>query len=800
MSLLFNRFNACLLCLVGCTFFGLPRLSLGQTPFVTQWGFNPSIGPSSVSCSQDGTLVGISTGSSVCIYSVATQLPYAGVMVTSGTVTSFKFSPDGKTIAIVTSAGYSTNVVELWNYQSSQYLGAISATTSIYAIAFSPNGQTLAIGGLGALLEEWNVSTRRRTAQLETKANVVYSVAYSSDGKLLAEGGVVRNVASLELWTARSGAISKELSVGDLTQSFSVAFSSKGTSVVCAGTTASQGAVVTWNVATGAVQSEQRGDLPIQYGSSLSANGTQLVLYGATTTPFMGQTRSNGWLSLWDVSSLQSPVNGWSEGWSAVGAAFSGDGSVLVDIATADSWFGTAQGGGFEPTGGYFDILEGPGKLAGTAMCIAAHNVWPAPTVAYVQPTFSPDGEYVVGGGADYGGFGFTPQSSLVSVWESKSGKTVAALPTGANITLLTAAFTKDDKYLAIGGPGSGLTGVQLWDLKTSKLVRTLGSNITPLQFAFSPTRTLLAVAGNPASGDDVIQLWDYSTGKLIETLVSAANNGISGLAFSANGTSLAVGGSTSSGATDAVTEGTLEIWNVDVKARTKLLPTKESVVNGVTFSPNGKTLAASGQFQASYGATTEGEIELWNLSTWKLQSNLPLFSGTNSVSSSTFSETGTVLYAIPSGGPGAVQLVNLLTDKLLGYLNAPSTKYLALSADCKTAVSSDFTVGLTVGAVPPLVSAPLKSITFSPSSISENEWSTATVTLSKPAPPGGVTVGIEVSASSFFEIGVPPTLTIPAGATSGTFSVQAYYISSTTLNFTVLSGTYSVSGVLQVN
>jgi hypothetical protein len=61
------------------------------------------------------------------------------------------------------------------------------------------------------------------------------------------------------------------------------------------------------------------------------------------------------------------------------------------------------------------------------------------------------------------------------------------------------------------------------------------------------------------------------------------------------------------------------------------------------------------------------------------------------------------------------------------------------------------------------------KSITFAPASVVGGNTSVATVTVTKPAPAGGIVVDLRsVSAN----VSIPATVTIPAGATTATFSV----------------------------
>jgi len=422
------------------------------------------------------------------------------------------------------------------------------------------------------------------------------------------------------------------------------------------------------------------------------------------------------------------------------------------------------------------------------------------PAITYVHPTFSPDGKLVLGGGANYAAKGFTTRNGLINIWEAATGNLVAALSTGAGEGTLQAAFSHDDKWLAVSGLGTPAGRAEVWDVEKGTLEASLGNSLVGGLVAFSPKGSLLAIAGNPGSGNDVIQLWDFSTGKLLSTLVSAANYGIGTLAFSKDGTSLAVGGAYLASGANQVSEGVLELWNVGSRKRTAQLSTKESLVLGVTFSPDGRSLMAAGQTQASSKAATVGSIEVWSLSSKKLETSLPLFAGTESVISVRFSEGKHLLYAITSGGPGSIQVLDTVNNRLLGYLTAPGYGYLGLSEDGSTAASGFFNLGLTVSKVPPLASGRIKSIDFNQTTIPEYSYITATVILAAPAPAGGLTLGIESSSSALEPIALPSVLTIPACKTSATFQIQSYSVdASTQVKVTVLSGLYSVSGSFTV-
>jgi hypothetical protein len=78
-----------------------------------------------------------------------------------------------------------------------------------------------------------------------------------------------------------------------------------------------------------------------------------------------------------------------------------------------------------------------------------------------------------------------------------------------------------------------------------------------------------------------------------------------------------------------------------------------------------------------------------------------------------------------------------------------------------------------------------LQSLTISPTSVWGGSTATGTVTLSGPAPAGGVVVQLRSSSS---RASVPSSITIPAGATSARFTIQtrsAFSITTVTITAT---------------
>ena len=90
-----------------------------------------------------------------------------------------------------------------------------------------------------------------------------------------------------------------------------------------------------------------------------------------------------------------------------------------------------------------------------------------------------------------------------------------------------------------------------------------------------------------------------------------------------------------------------------------------------------------------------------------------------------------------------------------------------------------------------------LQSLTLSPTSISGGGNVQGTITLSQPAPAGGAIVALTTNSSS---LTVPSTVTIPAAATSGTFTVSTSAVTSNqTGTITATYGGTSVQATLTI-
>ena len=772
-----------------------------QTPMPLNWQFSPASGPMGVAFSPDGKLWAVKDSDGICLYSAATQLPYREISSSSGSVSDFRISPDSQKLAIETLSSTFAIRVEIWDITTGTYEGSIlpSAQNSM-TMAYSPDGKTLAIGGSNqnkttkaytGVLELWNAVSRTRTAILKTKATGIASVAYSQDGKFLAEAGSDGKTSSLELWNTKTKLLAKDLSLPELTSLDSVVFPPSGKTVVASGESSTTSTLNTWNLSdwNRTWTNGPNGNLFF-----LSPDGVQSVQYEVQSENYANRYSQATTANLYGTA-LQGKVRSWNVGWNGNGVSFSPDGKKIALIGTEYQWFGTGMSGAYEAADSFLIISDLTNSQADIHLTLNAYSNWWG-GVFWQTPLFSPSGKLVLGGGANYGNANSATQLPTVNVWNAKDGSLSATRPAqGAGS--FTAAFTPDEKMIALSAVNSLPNAVQFWSTKSNTLVNTITTDLKTGVIAFSPNSPVIAISGTSASGAGLVELWDYSANKLLQTLNTAANNGIGGLAYSTDGKQLSVAGSSLVSLNSWPPNGVAELWNPSNGKLIFELPTQETTVYGVTFSPDGKALVASGNLN-SHGSFS-GRVEIWSTATGKLTKNLLIEPGTLQVNSTQFSPNGKTLFAMTYGGTAPVQLFDTVIYQPIGYLttntNLADTSTSTLSPDgTQWAVASEI-LGLRVFKVPTPASEPIKSITFSPEKVVEGVSTTATVTLSKPAPAGGLTVEVELPANIAQAYTYPSAVFIAEGANSGLFEISGGGTGlDGTVNVTAMSGNYSLT------
>jgi serine/threonine protein kinase len=232
---------------------------------------------------------------------------------------------------------------------------------------------------------------------------------------------------------------------------------------------------------------------------------------------------------------------------------------------------------------------------------------------------FSPNDELLATASSE-GLSGQRESISELKLWGAATGelkKTITEHSEG----ILSIAFSPDGRTVA-GATGSGNSAsqmgkVKLWDAETGELKWAVnGHNAFATSVAFSPDGLLIASGGR----DQMVKLWDARTGELRRTLT--LNSEVHGVTFSPNGKTLAT-----------ATQDAVELWNTSSGEREVVLPGATYAVVAIAFSADGKLVA---------GGEVGGSVLLWETETGNLKQTLAGHSDV--VASVAFSPNGKLL------------------------------------------------------------------------------------------------------------------------------------------------------------
>jgi hypothetical protein len=164
--------------------------------------------------------------------------------------------------------------------------------------------------------------------------------------------------------------------------------------------------------------------------------------------------------------------------------------------------------------------------------------------------------------------------------------------------------------------------------------------------------------------------------------------------------------------------------------------------------------------------------------------------SSTGTVTLSGAAPTGGAVISLSSSDPsvGVPATVTISRGTTSTTFTVATSPVAAKTTAVITAAFGGVTQTATITEEPPA----LTSVTLNPSSVTGRSSSTGTVTLSGPAPAGGAVVALSSSNSSL--AAVPPSVTVPAGFTNATFTVNTRVVICP--NSATITG--SLSGVSQ--
>lgn len=603
----------------------------GTQPFTFSGSFR---GIYSVAASRDGKLIASGHGDGkIEIWDGGTGKKLKTLTGNTMRVWGLAFSPDGK--QLFSSSGDwdvkdKPGEVKLWNLDDGKVVREFTGHAgAVYNIAVSADGKTLATACHDQNVRLWEVDTGKPKHTLSGHKQPVRTVAFSPDGltvasasnaDLLLTGSSMKPDAVLIFWDVKEGKEKSRHKMPDNTQVNRVRYSPDGKTIAIAanvpraqptmqpmadGVAAAVpapmapqatggGRLLLWDVATAKVRKEGVPQLSeMMLDVAFGPGGHTVVTVG-------GEYYQVGNVRFWDVASggRVGELHGhqlWCEAVAyledgrvvSAGGTHDRDGELKIwnanglrPVKGLDGHTGTVGAAAFSPdksqlatAGGtsifLWDIAAWPPKGAVSRRELIGHTA----LVRCVK--YTSDGKTLISSSED----------GTVRFWDAKTGEELRSITVSAK-PIYSIALSPDGKWLVTGGgksqentPGE----VKVWDMASGKLVKELPGFVRHVwSVVFSPDGKLLATAGGQATA----KIWN--TGTWTEKMKLPVPMGVRAIAFSPDSKLLATASETNN---DAV----VRLWDVQSGRESVQLQGFRGLVFCLRFSPDGKTILASG-------------------------------------------------------------------------------------------------------------------------------------------------------------------------------------------------------------
>jgi WD40 repeat protein len=224
----------------------------------------------------------------------------------------------------------------------------------------------------------------------------------------------------------------------------------------------------------------------------------------------------------------------------------------------------------------------------------------------------------------------------------------------------LSLAFSRDGRTLAFGGNGPD---VWLLDAETGVEQEPLVAGTRGVRsIAFSPDGTMLAVGSSRIRGrHPIVMFWEWPDRHRLADL-DGDRGSINAMTFSPDGSRLVMG--------DAA--GDVRLWDVGTWEERLCRRAHGGGITALAFSPDSRLFAT-----ASYA---DGDVRLWEATSGEPRGSLPKFS--TGVAALAFSPDGTTLAV--ARGDGIASLSDITTGRDVGAVRVPtgSLQAVAFSGD----------------------------------------------------------------------------------------------------------------------
>lgn len=218
----------------------------------------------------------------------------------------------------------------------------------------------------------------------------------------------------------------------------------------------------------------------------------------------------------------------------------------------------------------------------------APHTILEGHTDAVYSVAFNSDGDMLAS----------KSKEGTIKIWNPITRQPLSTINTNTGGDIV---FSPDGRLLASGDEKGKV--VNLWNPNTGKVIKTIKEHKGEVSsLAFSPNGTELAIGTH----NDKIYLWNYDTDELLRILGTQKP---SSLSFNADGSSLA---------NRVIGDRQVKVWNTNTGEFLYTFEPAVELVFDIAFSPDGHILASAGW----------GGIDLWDTNTGELLRSFPRQSG----------------------------------------------------------------------------------------------------------------------------------------------------------------------------
>jgi WD40 repeat protein len=463
--------------------------------------------------------------------------------------------------------------VAIWDLPAVQVTARLTSTQTVSGVAFSPSGRWLAARGQDKVWV-WDVAAGKLAHEITHPSA---GLRFSSEGSRLATLG--RTDRTVRVWDVDTWREVSQVSDFDAARPYAVEFSPGGEWLSIFD---SQGFTRVWYAATGAKVTRVSSTPAGADALAFSPEGERLAV-----------GTSSGAIEVWETGTWRESAR---IAQTARELAFSADGKRLASR-------------GFSGGVQVWELRPGPEVVKGDADRLAL--------------AFSPECDSSPAAPAEQRGCWLAAtqgdrgeKSNRIRVLGVATGAEVAQLGPG-DAWLTSLVFSPEGRRIIAGDDAGTL---YTWDVTTGReITRTaLGAAAADI-LAFSPDRRLMLSSSESLAEDkQVVTLWDVAAGREIDALETDRLGEVQA-AFGPDGRWVALGHSK-----------TVVLWDVmNAPHDYEILTSNGQPLNAwqVTFSPNGRLLAASGGYgsiSASAGYERTFMVRVWDVATRQEIKQLP--------------------------------------------------------------------------------------------------------------------------------------------------------------------------------